>query len=186
MKNMKDRTKNKIILSIVIAAALFAAAFFGRIVAGRVLPYIVPPSYSKAADRKIYDRAEDLTVIQKGRKISLYRGEEKIWTLPKSVLAQSVILADIDNDQKKELTVLCWKRGKFGKHRPSWVKYDDPVYSQHIYIYEIEDTAVPKWMASDIGIKARSFRFDDGVLFITDTDGNETGWKWISWGLTKL
>lgn len=83
--------------------------------------------------------------------------------------------------------ILCWKRGRYGKRRPSWVKRDEIGWSQHIYIYEIDGNVVrPKWMASDIGMKAASWEFDDGKLIITDTEGVTTKWVWISWGLEKL
>ncbi len=41
-------------------------------------------------------------------------------------------------------------------------------------------------MASDIGVRAAAWEYRDKVLFITDTKGGETKWKWIHWGLEKM
>ena len=145
------------------------------------------PEYAASFDKTLTDPEEDVTVIQKGRGVTVYRGDRKIWTLERTVRSQDILLADIDHDSQKELIILCWKRGRFGKHKPTWVKEDEKDYSQHIFIYEIMgDKVRPKWMASDIGMKAASWELTDGVLSIEDTDGNLTKWVWLTWGLEKL
>ncbi len=145
------------------------------------------PSYASYNNKTLHDDKSGLTIKEEGRKITAYGNGEVVWKLEDNVLAQDFLLADIDHDKTDELLILCWKRGKYGRHRPTWVKHDTIMYSQHIFIYEIgQDTIRPKWMASDIGLKARSWEFSDGVLSITDTEDVVTKWVWISWGLEKL
>ncbi len=176
---MKISKRQKTILIItVITAALCAAVFLGLF---RL------PGYSAPTDRTITDDKTGITVIQEGRRVKVLRKDTPVWELERDVLAQSVLLGDIDHDGRDDLLVLCWKRGRFGKHKPTWVAYDEIGYSQHIFIYRIEeDTVRPRWMASDIGMDAVSWEFDDGVLSITDTEGEVTKWVWRSWGLEKM
>ncbi|MCR5672254.1 MAG: hypothetical protein K6F87_00890 [Lachnospiraceae bacterium] len=186
---MMRNDKSKIIkTAIFITAAVIAAVFL-------VVPVMdlfrssdmFLPDYATSSDKTIKDEGEKMTVVQKGRGVTLYRDGTKLWELERSIRSQDILLEDIDHDSQKELLILCWKRGRFGKHKPTWVKEDEKGYSQHIFIYEInEDSVRPKWMASDIGMDAAAWDFNDGVLSITDTHGFVTNWVWISWGLEKL
>lgn len=176
---MKISRKHKIILIVTVTAAALCAAVF--------LKLFTLPGYSAPTDCTISDTGSGITVIQEGRRLKVTRNDRIIWEMDKNVLVQSTLLGDIDHDGKDDLIVLCWKRGRYGKHRPTWVRHDEIGYSQHIFIYTIkEDKVVPRWMASDIGMDAASFRFDDGVLSITDTKGEVTKWIWRTWGLEKL
>ena len=177
MKKFKTKTALIIFIGILTAAVIAAVFFEGLLL----------PGYSKPSDRTKTDDATGITVIQKQRKIEVLSDDEMIWELPKGVLAQDFLLEDIDHDSENELLILCWKRGRFGKHKPTWVKHDEIGWSQHIFIYEIQGRKViPKWMASDIGMKAASWKFEDGILSITDTDKITTNWAWIVWGLEKV
>ena len=167
-----------VLTGLMITAAVSAAVF---------LDVIIPPAYSAPADKTVRDEEGDITVSEKGRELDVYRGDTKIWSSPGEILVQDFLTADIDRDGSSELLILCWKRGRFGKHRPTWVRSDEIRWSQHIFIYEMEgDAVLPKWMASDIGIKAASWEYRDGMLYITDTVGAVTKWKWIHWGLEKM
>ena len=170
----KTRIITAVITVLVIATGV--AAFCG---------YIIPPLYSSPADKTV--NAGDTVIEQSGRRITVEKEGKLIWSLPGEVLAQDFLFDDIDGDGQSELLVLCWKRGRYGKHRPTWVKSDEIKWSQHIFIYNIkEDKVVPKWMASDIGMQALSWKTDNKVIVITDTSGNVTKWRWIHWGLEKL
>ena len=177
--------KDKLIIS---TAAMAAAVFLCS--AGAQARVLVPeagslPEYSKAYDKTVYDG--DITVEQYGRRLTVSKGGEVLWELPKTVYSQDFFIYDIDRNGNDDLAVLCWKRGRFGKSRPFWIKEDEKTWSQHIFIYEIRGDALrPRWMASDIGISAASFDHTDGVIHITDTDGNVTDWIWGSWGLEKI
>ncbi len=161
-----------------ITAAFIAAVFLG---------FIFLPGYSKPSDRTVSDTDQGITVTETGRKLTVSLNDKEIWSLPEEVRAQDFLYDDIDGDGRKDLIVLCWKRGRYGKHRPTWVEHDEISWSQHIYIYRIEDDRViPKWMASDIGVDAASWEYQNGLLYITDTEGNVTKWKWIHRGLEKM
>ena len=163
----------KTILSII--AAALSAIYLG----------IALPDYSAPTDKVI--ESDGLRVAQTGRRVTVYDEDGLIWELPDDVYAQDVLLGDIDHDEDDEILILCWKRGRFGKKRPTWVKEDERSFSQHIFIYETDGGKVrPKWMASDIGMKAAAWELTDGVLSIKDTDGNLTRWVWLTWGLEKL
>lgn len=178
---MKTRSFKKIIAAVcalIITAAFIAAVF---------LNYIFLPLYSRTPDRTFHDEADDITIKKKGRAITVSIGGDQVWSLEKKVKAQDFLYEDIDHDGRKDVIILCWKRGKYGKHRPSWVKHDELNWSQHIFIYRIDDKKViPRWMASDTGVSVASWEYKDDMLFITDTDGVVTKWKWIHWGLEKM
>ena len=189
MMNMSIKKAGKIIcIILIITAAIIAAVFLNRTVIQSVRPYILLPDYSKPSSGSLYDCKYGIEFVREGRRIKAYSAPgEVIWELPGEVKAQDCILADIDHDKEEELLVLCWRRGRFGKHRPTWVKHDELKWSQHIFIYEIEDSVIrPKWMASDIGMEAVSWECSDGVLSIEDTKGEESKWVWRSWGLERL
>ena len=147
--------------------------------------YIMPPAYSAPHDKTVSDA--EVEINEKGRSITVSVRGEEVWSLPGEVLAQDFLYDDIDRDGSKDLLVLCWKRGRYGSHRPTWVKRDEIKWSQHIFIYEVKEQRVrPKWMASDIGIKAASWDITNGILSITDTSGDVSKWGWIHWGLEKM
>ncbi len=177
--------KKRIIVLISVTAALLAAVIFAFAV-NTVYPVIRPPSYSRGVDRTV--SADDgLKIVQTGSIVTVWHDKKEIWALPGNVRSQDFFYEDVDHDGENELLILCWKRGRYGKHRPTWVRRDEIKWSQHIYIYEIADNQVrPKWMASDIGMNALSIEFADGMTVITDTEGTVTKWKWISWGLEKM
>lgn len=177
------KTKLKVITA-ALGAAVFLGAFWFFLI---TYSDILLPDYSKPSDKTVYDEKTDITFCENGRRLTASRDGLTVWSLERECFAQDFLVADIDHDGDNELIVLCWKRGRFGKHRPTWVKTDEKTFSQHIFIYEITESGIkPKWMASDIGAAAASFDFDEGNLSITGTDGNITYWRWKSWGLEKL
>lgn len=113
-----------------------------------------------------------------------------IWTSPKGVLVQKVLSADIDNDHREELVLLCWKIGHYGKDKPFWVEKDKKEWSQHLFVYEYVNGEIkPKWMSSYLGkdlADVTAYRRADSVnrLIFTDLEGKASCWKWDSWGFT--
>ena len=178
---MKNRSYKKIIAAVcglIITAAFIAAVF---------LNYIFLPLYSHTPDRVFHDEADDITIEKLGRAITVSTPDGQIWSLEKNVKAQDFLYEDIDHDGKRDIMILCWKRGKYGEHRPSWVKHDEINWSQHIFIYRIDKgKVIPRWMASDMGVRAASWEYKDDMLYITDPKGEVTKWKWIHWGLEKM
>lgn len=117
-------------------------------------------------------------------------GGAVIWTSPKGVLVQKVLSADIDNDNREELVLLCWKIGRYGKDRPFWVEKDEKKWSQHLFVYEFVNGEIkPKWMSSYLGkdlADVTTYCRADSLnrLLFTDLDGETSCWKWDSWGFT--
>ena len=75
-----------------------------------------------------------------------------IWTSPEEVRVQKALSCDVDNDSTDELVLLCWKKGRYGEHRPFWVEEDEDTWSQHLFVYEYNDGRIsPKWMSSHLG-----------------------------------
>ena len=141
----------------------------------------------KIASVIIHDEDNDIKIVLDKRNITVWHDKEVVWVLPAQVRAQSFLYEDADHDGRKDLIVLCWRRGRYGKHKPTWVKRDEIKWSQHIFLYEVStDTIRPKWMASDIGVKARGMSFEDKALLLTDTDGVVSKWIWRSWGFEKM
>lgn len=113
---------------------------------------------------------------------------ELLWESPGEYKVQDFLWCDINGDEQEELLLLCWKIGRFGKHKPFWVEEDEQEWSQHIFVYQWNGTEMqPIWMASDIGLLARRWKYDPhGILLIENKDGELTGWKWPNWGLERV
>lgn len=165
---------------VALAAAVFGVLYFN----GAFLP-----SFILWEEAQIEDEQSGVLITLQDKEIKAYDANKNmIFMLDKKIKVQDCILCDIDRDGKDELVVLCWKIGKYGRRRPFWVKWDAPVFSQHIYIYEIEPNNIsPKWMASDIYQEVESFRAYDNVLIEnTSPDGTISYWMWDSWGLVRV
>ena len=142
-------------------------------------------------ENSIPDASGDYEILLTEREVSVaYRGR-KIWASPEDVNVQQILSCDIDRDGRDELMLLCWKRGRFGKYKPFWIKEDEKGLSQHIFVYEMEhDKVVPKWMSSYIGQDVAKMAFDGGKasagrIFLTDPGGEVSCWRWDSWGFAR-
>ena len=104
---------------------------------------------------------------------------------------QDVLSCDIDNDGMDELLLLCWKKGRYGEHKPFWVEEDEKNWSQHLFVYEyMEEEIRPKWMSSYIGQDVMEMAAREGAppgihLLLTSPEGEVSSWFWDSWGFTK-
>lgn len=123
--------------------------------------------------------------------VSVWHQGTKIWDSPKNVKVQQMLYCDIDRDNADELILLCWKRGRFGKHKPFWIKKDEKNWSQHIFVYEYkEDKVWAQWMSSYIGQDVASMAawgedVSSRMLVLTDPKGEISYWRWGSWGFAK-
>ncbi len=114
--------------------------------------------------------------------------------LESSWLVQDALNFDINGDGSAEWLLLVWKRGSYGKHRPSWVKRDEIGFSQHIFIYsEREDGWHAIWMSSKLEMKAATFLMGKEIpgtgrrsLDIVAPDKSVSSWGWLSWGLQRV
>ena len=127
--------------------------------------------------------------VVKNRKFTLTTSEGKVlWSPDKGNLVQDFIIGDIDHDDQNEVALLVWKIGSYGRYKPIWVEEDEKTWSQHIFIYDYDETRgdrlKPIWMSSRMGVKAADFYLDeDERLHIIDPEGEETIWVWAGWGL---
>lgn len=114
-----------------------------------------------------------------------------IWRSPENVKVQDILSADIDNDGEDELVLLCWKKGRYGRQKPFWVKKDETDWSQHIFVYEYDGGEIrAKWMSSYIGqdvaeISVNDREAPDVRLLLTGPDRKTSCWRWDVWGFTK-
>ena len=121
----------------------------------------------------------------------VYDGKE-IWNSPDEVKVQQILSCDIDQDNRDELILLCWKRGRFGKYKPFWIEKDEKNWSQHIFVYEYADDEIrPQWMSSYIGQDVTkmsvggSGKIPIQWLILDDPKGEKSYWRWDSWGFTR-
>lgn len=177
-----DPMRRKILLFCAAAAVVAAAAaIFAAWLSGAFLP-----KWIVWQQRQIVGEKE--TIVLTDKEAVVYENDVPIWHSDKGVLVQDILRCDIDHDDAEELMLLCWKRGRYGDHRPFWVKRDERGWSQHIFIYDrTEDGIHPIWMASDIRGDAARWRFHETQrLVITSPQGEQAAWDWLSWGLQKI
>ncbi len=110
------------------------------------------PKWIEWTDQTFYDQSGKHEILLENRSLCILAGDDVIWTSPKEVKIQEALSCDIDNDGEDELLLLCWKRGRYGTHRPFWVDRDESKWSQHIFVYEYNgEEDRPKWMSSYSG-----------------------------------
>lgn len=141
--------------------------------------------------REAYDQSGTYRIWLQGRRIQVFAQDKEIWFSPEDIKVQDALSCDIDHDRQDELLLLCWKVGRYGNHKPFWVDADENKWSQHIFVYEYAgDEIRPKWMSSYIGqdvvhMEENGKEIPQKRLWLTDTDGTVSSWKWDSWGFTK-
>ncbi len=132
------------------------------------------------------------TLELKGKELSITSGDgELLWKSEKGHRVQDVFVCDLDGDGDEELTALLWKRGRYGGHRPYWIKSEEIVYSQHIFIYDISGDykITQKWCASDIGpvvTRMKQMEQNPAYLLTEDVDDHAAIWRWESFGLKSI
>ncbi|MCR4789403.1 MAG: CapA family protein [Lachnospiraceae bacterium] len=141
------------------------------------------------------------TFILKNRKLFLEKEDgSTVALLEDGYMISDFLIYDMDGDGDEELVALLWKKGRYGKSSPFWIKDDKSKWSQHIFIFDIrkdnEKILVSKWGTSDNGREVRRWRVltDEenrkfkknpaiNTLLIEDVNGEVTLWAWESWGL---
>ena len=131
-----------------------------------------------------------IRILLSDKALYFIKDNSVIWSSPKEYRVSDFMWKDIDNDNRNELMLLCWKIGRYGVHKPFWVDEDEKEWSQHIYIYEFEnekDNIRQKWMASDLGRLVEKWSIDkDNILYLEDIKGNTTLWHWDDFGLKNI
>ena len=127
-------------------------------------------------------------IILQNRELTVLQDGVEVWRPDAGIKVQDVLWEDIDHDEEPELMLLCWKRGRYGNSRPFWVTEDEPIWSQHIFLYDWEAGLMqPIWMASDLGMEVEQWSFHErNRLLLTDRTGRTTAWDWITWGLSHV
>ncbi len=149
------------------------------------------PGWIPWEDKEWKDRSGEYEIILAHQTVQVTYGDSVIWTTPDRIKVQQALSCDIDNDSQEELLLLCWKRGRFGRHKPFWIEKDERSWSQHIFVYEYApDEMKPKWMSSYIGqdvseIAGNGKNAPFTRLLLTDPDGKVSSWFWDSWGFTR-
>lgn len=149
------------------------------------------PGWAVWEEKRIIDASGSYEISLTDRAVRITCGGDGIWDSPGNVKVQQVLSWDIDRDEKDELVLLCWKRGRYGKHRPFWVEADEKGWSQHIFVYEYREREIrPKWMSSYIGQDVASMtqagnKSGEKFLLLTDPGNDISFWQWGAWGFVK-
>ena len=133
----------------------------------------------------------DFQLNKKKFKITNSETNGILFESPKGWLVSDYFVFNADKDDEKEIVLVLWKKGSFGNHKPFWYEEKDDEWTQHIFIYDWEpeknDYLKPLWMSSKIGIEAKNIYVDEkNRIHIIDSEGEETIWQWISWGLMLM
>lgn len=166
---------------IIIAAVLYALWNHGYFL----------PKWIEWKSETCYDQLGQYEILLAHKRVEIRYDDTVTWTSPEGVKVQEVLSGDIDNNQEEELILLCWKVGRYGRHKPFWVEKDEQKWSQHIFVYEYDNGDIrPKWMSSYIGQDVAEIAVSNSGgtrnrLFLTDPNGKISCWIWDSWGFTK-
>lgn len=137
------------------------------------------------------DASGEYEISLNKKTVDILCGNSLIWTSPADIKIQAALSCDIDNDGADELLLLCWKKGRYGEHKPFWVERDEKAWSQHLFVYEYAEGEIrPKWMSSYIGQDVAVMAVREGAppgnhLMLTSSEGEISSWFWDSWGFTK-
>lgn len=168
--------------------------FFGIAVAVCVVFIFVRNNYIpswiewKSKEITVY---EDKIKLRK-KKLEVFDSNGKVtYSSKDDFKVQDVLVTDIDRDGDREMVVLLWKHGRYGMHKPFWVEKDEKNYSQHVFIYDVDEAGnvSEKWCASDMGTVAGRIRLmdkNDSIFMMEDKDKNCTLWMWDSWGVKTV
>lgn len=143
-------------------------------------------------------KGEFVKYILKDKILKIYVDNKLIWQTDRSYFVQDIFVSNIDDDvikqdaridgrSKEEIVVLLWKEGRYGHYRPFWVREDETDYSQHVFVYNIENNKViSRWGSSYMGNEAEKMCFNDGLMFLTHSGEKETAWEWTGFGFEKV
>ena len=130
-----------------------------------------------------------LDLVLKNNTFSIIKNEDILWKTEDGYKVKDFLYCDIDRDNKNEILLLLWKKGKFGKNKPFFASDDKNKWTQHIFIYDFDGNKIkPIWFSSYISVVAKDFYYDEEykILNILDTDNGRTRFKWQTWGLTGI
>lgn len=144
-------------------------------------------------------------VLNKQR-LKVWEDSHLIWQTPQEWQVKQIILADADNNEQKELSLVVWKKGSYGKSKPFWFKGPDDQYSCHLFIYRLLSGRMKAvWCSSALEHPIIHLdvldRDDDGLKELIVTEGprygfayalrqhinrHDTSWVWNGWGFERI
>ena len=149
------------------------------------------PQWIDWKNKEFDEQTGEYFIVLENKSVHVVYDDSIIWNSPSNVKVQDILSCDIDNDQKDELILLCWKKGRYGRHRPFWIEKDENKWSQHIFVYEYDHNEIkPKWMSSYIGQDVAGIEENGKTapftrIWLTDLNGQVSSWVWDSWGFTR-
>ncbi len=190
MKNNMPKITTSKWLLLLIAAAIYITTNLTTVKAAASENEEIPGWVSfqekelKTSDKKVFELSDKHVIYKDGKGKTLWESKE-------DYLVQDEFITDIDRNGDEELILLLWKKGRYGKDKPFWVKGDEDSFSQHIGIYDIgsEGKVSAKWFASDIGRQVTRMKLmekDNAILLTEDIDENCALWMWESFGLKNI
>ena len=117
---------------------------------------------------------------------------EMIWESPEEWKVEDYLYGDLTGNGEIELLLLVWKRGSFGSSRPFWLEADETTYSQHLYIYRLQQGDLrPVWMSSALQPQIVEWEWGEdpvwgNILWLTHPGGELGDWRWGEWGLERI
>lgn len=81
-------------------------------------------------NEELCDRSGEYKVLLENKSVDVIYDNSVIWSTQDDIKVQKVLSSDVDNDKNDELVLLCWKVGRYGKHRPFWIDKDEKKWSQ--------------------------------------------------------
>ncbi len=183
MRNLfsKDNRRWLLPLIFVVAAICCAIALF-----------LYLPRPKGTWEEKSFKIYEGIDGILSGKKFRIKNSEgTTTWESDAGFFMQDALMTDLDLDGEKEIILLLWKIGKYGKHRPFWVERDEITYSQHVFIYSVSESGSirHRWGASEIGreiVRMKLMEKNDSLILTEDVGGNCAVWRWESFGLKTI
>ena len=183
MKNIFSKINKKWLLLLITAVAAICCVM----ALNRYLPRPVGEWREKSL--QIY---EDVYGSLADRSFKITGKDGKVtWRSPVGFFIQDALTCDLDLDGEKELILLLWKIGKYGKHRPFWVERDELTFSQHVFIYSVtaDGEIKHKWGASEIGkeiVRMKLMEKNASFIMTEDVSGKCVVWRWESFGLKTV
>lgn len=128
------------------------------------------------------------TLILRQRQLKISNDTTLLYQTDASWFVSDVLVGDINHDGNQEIICLLWKRGSFGNSRPFWIKQDDIHFSQHIFIWTMQEGHIqPIWQSSAIDFEIALISLNDKQqVCCTTADGKKSCWAWLSWGLARI
>lgn len=107
----------KKILFIVPALLGVGAVFYALWLHGVFLPHWITWNH-----KTFWDQSGAYEIQLNHKSVQVLHSGNLLWTSPNTIKVQEALCCDIDNDNTDELILLCWKIGRFGRHKPFWVE----------------------------------------------------------------